>query len=448
MPQQPRRLNPEASPLARFGARLRAYRNQRGWVQAELGRSVHVSGTLIAKLEKAERRPQPDVARRLDDVLGAGGELVRLACDALAGPVTEPVGLTVPVRALGASAGGLAETVPDGLGLGPDWTIRIQELRRLADLYDVPDDGCIRPVDQLARAVQQVIRLRLNSDYHRLTGVLPALLPELTRAMMDERGHEREMMAGLLVQGWRAADAVASKLGLFDLSARLIHVMGWAAGWAGDDGLSLAATSYVRAETFLTNGELRAGHLMLERAAARLRPASSEPARAQYGALHMRAALTAGRAGMQQAAQDHLDVARRMAEQVHEGVWEGTAFGPASVRIHEVSTAVDLDRPHWALEAAQGWMPPVGLPNERRSHFFVDVARAQLAVGHYEDVIVSLNSALDIAPQNVRVHPHVRQTLAALASTSPANAAAVTRFAQAASIPVRRARVSLRPARR
>jgi DNA-binding XRE family transcriptional regulator len=52
MPQQPRRLNPEASPLALFGARLRAYRNQHGWVQAELGRAVHVSGTLIAKLEK------------------------------------------------------------------------------------------------------------------------------------------------------------------------------------------------------------------------------------------------------------------------------------------------------------------------------------------------------------------------------------------------------------
>jgi DNA-binding XRE family transcriptional regulator len=446
MPQQPRRLNPEASPLARFGARLRAYRNQRGWVQAELGRAVHVSGTLIAKLEKAERRPQPDVARRLDEVLGAGGELMRLAFDALASPVTDLVGVGRPLE-VHRPGRGPGETVPGGLGLEPDWTIRIKELRRLADLYDVPDDGEVRPVDQLARAVDRVIQLRLDSDYHRLTVELPVLIPELTRAMLTERGHQRELTAGLLVQGWRAADAVASKLGLFDLSARLIHVMGWAAGRAGDDGLCLAATSYVRAETFLTNGELRAGHTMLERAADRVTPAT-EPARAQYGALHMRAALTAGRAGMEQAAHEHLDVARRMAEQVHEGVWEGTAFGPASVRIHEVSTAVDLDRPQWALRTAQGWKPPPGLPNERRSHFFVDIARAQLAVGHYDNVIGSLNSALDIAPQNVRVHPHVRQTLAALARTSPANAAAATRFAQAAAIPVRRTQVSLRPTRR
>lgn len=423
MPQQPRRLNPEASPLALFGARLRAYRNQHGWVQAELGRVVHVSGTLIAKLEKAERRPQPDVARRLDDALGAGGELTRLAAEALRCPITAPADATRP-------------DVPSGLAI--DWALRINELRRLADLYDVPDDGDVRGIDELARDIAQVIDWRLNSDYRQLTEFLPGLLPELTRAMLDDHGHERERVASYLVQGWRAADAVASKLGLFDLSARLIHVMGWAAGWAGDDGLSLAATSYVRAETFLTNGELRAGHLMLERAAARLTPGDSKPVMAQYGALHMRAALTAGRAGMKDQAADHLQEAWSMAQLVDEGIWEGTAFGPASVRIHEVSTAVDLDTPQLALAAAEDWSPPPSLPAERRSHFFVDMARAQLAVGRYGDVIDSLVSALEIAPQNVRVHPHVRQTLAALASTSPANAAAVGRFAENAQMPVRR----------
>ena len=441
MPQQPRRLNPEASPLALFGARLRAYRNQHGWVQAELGRAVHVSGTLIAKLEKAERRPQPDVARRLDDALSAGGELAQLAADALRCPITARADLARP-----SNRPGNTEQVPSGLGF--DWALRINELRRLADLYDVPDDGQVRAVDDLARDVSQVIDWRLNSDYQQLTSILPGLLPELTRAMLSDHGHQRERVAGFLVQGWRAADAVASKLGLFDLSARLIHVMGWAAGWAGDDGLSMAATSYVRAETFLTNGELQAGHLMLERAAARLTPGDSKPLMAQYGALHMRAALTAGRAGMRDVAAEHLQEAWSMAKIVDEGIWEGTAFGPASVRIHQVSTAVDLDTPQEALAAAEDWAPPPSLPAERRSHFFVDLARAQLAVGRYAEVIGSLESALQIAPQNVRVHPHVRQTLAALASTSPANAAAVGRFAENAQMPVRRTPVALQSARR
>jgi transcriptional regulator with XRE-family HTH domain len=445
MPQQPRRLNPDASPLALFGARLRAYRNQHGWVQAELGRAVHVSGTLIAKLEKAERRPQPDVAQRLDDALGAEGELTQLAAEALRCPITAPSGISGLGRAV-TGRPGKTEHVPTGLGF--DWALRINELRRLADLYDVPDDGPVRPVGELRPHVDQVISWRLNSNYQQLAGVLPGLLPELTRAMLNDHGHEREQVAGFLVQGWRAADAIASKLGLFDLSARLIHVMGWAAGWAGNDGLSLAATSYVRAETFLTNGELQAGHLMLERAAARLSPGDSKPAMAQYGALHMRAALTAGRAGMKDQAAEHLHEARSMAQLVDEGIWEGTAFGPASVRIHEVSTAVDLDTPQLALAAAEDWAPPTTLPAERRSHFFVDLARAQLAVGRYAEVIGSLESALEIAPQNVRVHPHVRQTLAALASTSRANAVAVGRFAEHAKMPVRRTRVALQPVSR
>jgi transcriptional regulator with XRE-family HTH domain len=446
MPQQPRRLDPDASPLARFGARLRAYRNQHGWVQAELGRAVHVSGTLIAKLEKAERRPQPDVAQRLDDALGAEGELTELAADALRCPITAPSGISRLGPAVATSSrAGRIERVPTGMGF--NWVLRIDELRRLAGLYDVPDDGPVRPANELARDVAQVIDWRLNSDYQQLACVLPGLLPELTRAMLDDHRseHERERVAGFLVQGWRAADAIASKLGLFDLSARLIHVMGWAAGWAGNDGLSLAATSYVRAETFLTNGELQAGQLMLERAAARLTLGDSKPVMAQYGALHMRAALTAGRAGRKDQAADHLHEARSMAQRVDEGIWEGTAFGPASVRIHEVSTAVDLDTPLEALAAAEDWAPPATLPAERRSHFFVDLARAQLAVGRYAEVIGSLESALRIAPQNVRVHPHVQQTLAALASTSRANAAAVGRFAENAKMPVRRTRAALQP---
>src|SRR4051794_33688835 len=151
MPQQPRRLDPEASPLARFGARLRAYRNQHGWVQAELGRIVHVSGTLIAKLEKAERRPQPDVAQRLDDALGADGELARLAAEALRCPIAAP---NLPPRTVGNRPGN-TEHVPAGLSF--DWALGINELRRLADLYDVPDDGAVRPVDELARDVAQVV---------------------------------------------------------------------------------------------------------------------------------------------------------------------------------------------------------------------------------------------------------------------------------------------------
>jgi transcriptional regulator with XRE-family HTH domain len=73
-----RPLDPKASALAFFGSRLRFWRKVRGWSQAELGRQVHVSGALIGKLEKADRRPGTELARELDAVLEAANELVTL----------------------------------------------------------------------------------------------------------------------------------------------------------------------------------------------------------------------------------------------------------------------------------------------------------------------------------------------------------------------------------
>jgi transcriptional regulator with XRE-family HTH domain len=424
MPQRPRRLDPDASPLARFGARLRDYRVQHGWAQAELGRLVHVSGTLIAKMERAERRPQPAVARSLDALLAADGELARLAAAALRAQADDRLAIDArpDPRAWQRS------------GLGADWAPGVDELRRLADIYDQPEDGAVRGIVDLRTSVRELINWRLNSGYSHLVAVLPELIPELTRALLDgaESGAEHEEIARHLVQAWRAADAVAAKLGLIDLSARLIHVMGWAAAQSGGNGLALAATSYVRAETFFVSGQMQAGHVMLERAADRVIVGTSERAAAQYGALHMRAAIAAARAGLHERARDHLSEARRMAERVQEGTWEGTAFGPESVRIHEVSTSVELNAPQDALAAAGNWQPPDWLPAERRSHYYVDVARAHLGVCQYEAAFRALQKARAIAPENVSVDPRVRETLDEFAATSAANKETAAKFARLA----------------
>ena len=428
MPQPLRDLDPDASRLARFGARLRAYRTQAGLAQSQLGRVVHVSGTLIAKMERAERRPQPDVARRLDEALGADGELVRLASDALEFDLAERRIETRPRR------------LDSGLGLisadGPG----ISALHRLADLYDLPDDGPVRDIAELRLATADLVAERLKSHYRHLLSTLPDLIPELTRALLQQPTEpDQQELARMLVQAWRAADAVAAKLGLHDLSGRLIHIMGWAAAQTGDP-FSVAATSYVRAESFVLGREPRAGRIMLERAADAVqskRPDRPKEMLAQYGALHMRAAIAAARAGLTQQAWDHLDEAKSTAAQVAEGIWAGTAFGPESVRIHEVSTAVELHAPQIALATASGWAPPSSLPAERRSHFYVDLARAQFAIGHHDDVLETLRSAQRIAPQNVRVDPDVHSTLTALAGTSPVRAAAVEGFTREVLAPAR-----------
>lgn len=62
-----------------FGRALRARRAQAGYSLRQLAPLVYVSPTLLANIEKAQRRPQPDVVERLDTVLGAQGMLQRLA---------------------------------------------------------------------------------------------------------------------------------------------------------------------------------------------------------------------------------------------------------------------------------------------------------------------------------------------------------------------------------
>jgi tRNA (Thr-GGU) A37 N-methylase/DNA-binding XRE family transcriptional regulator len=74
--QAPKSLNPDLSARDRFGAELRSWRQRAGLSQAALARIVHVHPDLIAKVEKAVRRPSHALAADCDAALGAGGALV------------------------------------------------------------------------------------------------------------------------------------------------------------------------------------------------------------------------------------------------------------------------------------------------------------------------------------------------------------------------------------
>jgi len=328
--QRPKELHPELSTLHTFGARLRLLREQRGLSQSALGRLTYCSGHLIGKIEKGERRPLADLARRCDEILGAAGTLVGL----------------LPGAELGGFEGARAGQV-----LG-----HLPALRCALDTHDVPDDGPVRPLPNLQREVTHLVQWRLDSRYVDLAAHLPTLLPELHRAMQST--DSPAAVAGLLTQTYRAADAIADKFGLYDLSARIIELMRTAAARA-DDELLVAASSYVRAETFFATGSWSTGRRMLERSATSLgRPQGSTTATATYGSLHMRAAVLAARSGDNTGANDHLREAGDAAERVPEGIYLGTAFGPASVRIHELSLAVDLGDVAAAFNAADTWVPP------------------------------------------------------------------------------------------
>jgi transcriptional regulator with XRE-family HTH domain len=61
-----------------FGAELKRRREEAGMTQVELGARVFVSGAYIGQFEQAIRKPQLDIAQRIDEVLQTDGIFERL----------------------------------------------------------------------------------------------------------------------------------------------------------------------------------------------------------------------------------------------------------------------------------------------------------------------------------------------------------------------------------
>ncbi|MEU1932650.1 transcriptional regulator, partial [Streptomyces sp. NPDC019826] len=140
----------------------------------------------------------------------------------------------------------------------------------------------------------------------------------------------------------------------------------------------------------------------------------------------------AGRYGNTDRVALHLAQARRLGDSVREGAYDGTQFGPDSVRTHEVSVAVSLGQDHLqrALDIADEWTPPNSLLQERQSGFGIELARAQVWAGRPDDAFESLKVARFIAPQHTREHPWARESTATIRRLKRTDAQSLTSFAE------------------
>ncbi|MER7765785.1 helix-turn-helix transcriptional regulator [Kitasatospora sp. NPDC096140] len=67
-----------ASSAQLFGEELRFYREQAEVTQEEMGKLLHCSRTIITRYESGQRRMPPELVAKADELLGAGGALIRL----------------------------------------------------------------------------------------------------------------------------------------------------------------------------------------------------------------------------------------------------------------------------------------------------------------------------------------------------------------------------------
>jgi transcriptional regulator with XRE-family HTH domain len=390
MGRQLKELDPQRSSSHRLGAELRRWRLSRGLSQDQLGVETCHSGALVSKIERGDRAASLKFCEIADAVLSTGGTLARLWAASVENDAARPAN----------ADGGIAQ------------------LRRALGTIGVGDDRApSRSLDELARDVGRANQDRLHARYADVARAVPGLIGELSNAELRAGdGGERRRVAALMVLALRAADGFAFKMGHHDLSARLVDLM-VSRAQASEDSDIVAVAAYVSVETYFVSGDLDTGYRVIVKALDEARDSTAKQ-RAALGALHMRAAVVGARRGRADLATEHLSAARFAADRTAEGIYGGTAFGPDSFRIHELAVATEL---HDAagVERASRWQPPAVLPAERRSHYFIELGRAQFDLGRFMDSGEALRTARRIAPQHTDQHPQVRRIEAALRQARP-----------------------------
>ncbi|MFJ7266672.1 helix-turn-helix domain-containing protein [Streptomyces sp. NPDC099050] len=379
------------------GQRIAARRQSRRMTQRDLATAAHLSLSMIRHIEQGHRQPSTSALGSIAASLGV--DPARL--DPAYVGTAHRVHAALP--AISASIAG----------------------------YDIRLDPPARHREELRRAVAAAVVQRLAAQYGLIAGTAPALLRDTLALLHYSAGEQREDAARLVAAAGRCADAVAYKCGAHDLSARLIDVMRWAAVQSADPVL-LASVAYTSAETYLAAHAYRVGQAALEQALDASPAPVTDAAAAARGALFMRTAVVAARAGAAGAAYEHLARASVLAGGLAEGVYLGTAFGPSSVRIHEVAVAVSLGQDHIgrALDVARTWKPGSEVPAERQSGFCVEVGRAQLWAGRPDAAFESLKVARRLAPQHVREHPWAREDVEKIRRIKRADAESLSSFAE------------------
>jgi transcriptional regulator with XRE-family HTH domain len=378
------------------GRRIATIRRTRRMTQERLARAAFVSLPMVKAVERGARSPSDDT---LDSLATA------LSVD----PSHIVTGSTRTDSRVRAALPGISAAIA---------------------AHDIPADARPRPPAELDADVTVLAQWRLGAQYARIAERAPALLAEALAALHRTAGADRLHAAQVLTTVTRSADAVAFKFGAHDLSARLVDLMRWAADQT-DDPIARATAAYVRTETFFAARAHAQGLTALEQAIDAGPAPLGRQAMAVRGALHMRAAVIAGRARRADTAEAHLAEARRLGDALPEGTYAGTQFGPDSVRAHEVSVAVSLGEDHVqrAFDVAQEWEPPEHMPAERRSGFWIELARAQVWAGRPDDAFESLKVARTIAPQHTREHPWAREAAATVRRLKRADAESLTSFA-------------------
>ncbi|WP_049653659.1 helix-turn-helix domain-containing protein [Kitasatospora sp. MY 5-36] len=295
----------------------------------------------------------------------------------------------------------------------------LRELRR----YDLTPvfDGAPRPSAELWRETERLHRLRDAAANVAILKVLPDMLREARALAEVSTGREREEAFAVYAIECKFAHTAAHTLGHPELIAMACERAAWSARLSGDPVME-AVADWMRVWDMWATADWDDA-LALSDKALRLvedRYRANDPLAVRaWGAMHLRAAVSAARAGRRTEAEDRIRHAYAAAELMDGSRAEppfdrhSLTFSSGNVQVHAVSVQLEMGDHARALILNERADPAkvAALPASRRGHHHMDLARAWLWDGNRDKALQALEAAEKTAPQLVRNHPIARATL-------------------------------------
>lgn len=382
------------------GERIAFYRRRRGLSQVVLAGLVGRSEDWLSKIERGERP-----ARRLD-VLSEVASALRVTLGDLLG---QPVLVETEVRR--------DQDVPavrDAL-MAP---------RRLSRVLFARDDAPAVDAEVAGALVESAWADFQAGRVGRVIASLPALIAS-SQGLEDQAASSPGPSAwAVSARVHHLAASTMSKIGESDLAwiaaERAMH-----AADRADDPLVLASAARSGTHALLSVGRyddaMELGITAADWLSSRVQDSAPE-ALSLLGMLHLRSAVAAARHQDRPTTADLLRRAKDAASRLGvDGNYWQTGFGPTNVRLHEVSTALDLGDIAFVVEHGAS-VDASDMPVERQATHRIDVARAMSYVADDDAALGNLLEAEREAPQLVRHSAAVRETVRTMHRRTPSTA--------------------------
>lgn len=379
-----------------IGRRVRYWRTRRNMTQETFAALMNKSVRWVEEFEAGRRQADPQLS------------IIRLA--ALRLNITLERLLSDPVD---------AECIEDS---------EIEAVRRALHRHDVITGSCDDssaeplPVEQLYASLTHA-RLGFQAGHFaQLSGAIPKLLVDTTRAAQRHEGDDRLVSYEVLSLSLELTEAAAIKWGSTELAVIAGHRAVAAAERSENPVIKASAARHL-GDAMTNHGQAAEAAEFVLAAARRLEPEllrSGPDGFSVLGMLYLKAAMAAAAAAEaddrnpgqhSRRVPDHLGQAKEQAGRLggdDNRLW--TAFGPTNVSLYTVAAHVQLSEGADALAVAASITPEAfhNLPKERRAHLLADRAHGEMQAGLREEAVATLLDAEELASEEVRCRPRTR----------------------------------------